>query len=106
MLKSRSLKPSKYRAGEWSKRKMKWTRAEDWAAWGKAKAEEKQRSIDNAQEGIEKRRFLCDDREGIDKQGSTDNDLERAEQQGSIDGSRERTDKGSDFQQVSEDASA
>ena len=53
MLKSRSLKPSKYRAGEWSKRNMKWTRAEDWAALGRAKAEDKQRS-------------LCDDRERID----------------------------------------
>jgi hypothetical protein len=63
MLKSRSLKPSKYRAGEWSKRNMKWTRAEDWAAWGKAKAEDAQRSIED--------------------------NLERTEQQGSIDDGEE-----------------
>ena len=54
MLKSRSMKPSKYRAGKWSKQNMKWTRAEDWAALGRAKAEDEQRSIDNAQERIDK----------------------------------------------------
>ena len=54
MLKSRSMKPSKYRAGEWSKQNMKWTRAEDWAALGRAKAEDKQKPIVEGRERIDK----------------------------------------------------
>lgn len=93
MIKAKGLHPRKYRAGSWSKANMKWTRAEDWAAWERAKAEDKQRS-------------LCEDREGIDKRGSTDNELERTDSQGSVNDGRERIDQGWDVQMVSEDACA
>ena len=63
MLKSRSLKPSKYRAGEWSKQNMKWTRAEDWAALGRANAEDQQRSIENNLKRIDKQRSIDDGEE-------------------------------------------
>lgn len=106
MFKSRSLKRSKYRVGEWSKRNMKWTRAEDWAAWGRAKAEDAQNPLCDDREGIDKQGFTDNVLERADQQGSNDNVLDRADQQGSIDDGREWIDIGCDVQGVSEDASA
>ena len=79
MITAKKLHPKKYRAGSWSKANMKWTRAEDWAAWERAKAEEKQ--MPNYSE--------C---EGKDNQGPLGVEREQVKME-------------SDFQQVS-DASA
>jgi hypothetical protein len=54
VIKARKLLPKKYKAGTWSKANMKWTRAEDWAAWGKAKAEEKQSPTNHEWDETEK----------------------------------------------------